>query len=40
MPLALFQPFVRGTPMSASFLVGRDGQSWLVGHGDAADGGP
>jgi predicted ATP-grasp superfamily ATP-dependent carboligase len=33
MPVALLQPFVPGTPMSASFLVGRGGQSWLVGVG-------
>ena len=31
MPAALIQPFVSGTPMSASFLVGPEGQSWPIG---------
>jgi tyramine---L-glutamate ligase len=30
MPAALFQPFIRGTPMSASFLAGGRGQSWPI----------
>jgi len=33
MPIAVLQPFVPGTPMSASFLVGQDGRSWLIGVG-------
>ena len=33
MPVAVLQPFVPGTPMSASFLVGHGGQSWLIGVG-------
>ena len=33
MPVAVLQPFVPGTPMSASFLVGHDGRSWAVGVG-------
>jgi predicted ATP-grasp superfamily ATP-dependent carboligase len=31
MPVAVLQPFVPGTPMSASFLVGQGGQSWPIG---------
>jgi predicted ATP-grasp superfamily ATP-dependent carboligase len=27
------QPFIPGTPMSASFLVGSDGEAWLIGVG-------
>jgi tyramine---L-glutamate ligase len=30
LPIAVLQPFVRGTPMSASFLVGQQGEAWLV----------
>jgi predicted ATP-grasp superfamily ATP-dependent carboligase len=30
---ALLQPFVPGTPMSASFLVDRRGRPWLIGFG-------
>jgi predicted ATP-grasp superfamily ATP-dependent carboligase len=33
LPAALLQPFVPGSPMSASFLVGRDGRTWLIGIG-------
>ncbi len=33
MPVAVLQPFVPGTPMSASFLVGQDGRSWPIGVG-------
>jgi tyramine---L-glutamate ligase len=33
MPVAVLQPFVPGTPMSASFLVGETGQSWPIGVG-------
>ena len=33
MPVAVLQPFVPGTPMSASFLVGPGGQAWLIGVG-------
>ena len=33
MPLALFQRFVPGEPMSASFLVDRLGRAWLIGIG-------
>jgi tyramine---L-glutamate ligase len=33
MPVAALQPFVPGTPMSASFLVGHGGQSWPIGVG-------
>jgi predicted ATP-grasp superfamily ATP-dependent carboligase len=33
MPMALLQPFVPGKPMSASFLVGHRGSSWLIGMG-------
>jgi predicted ATP-grasp superfamily ATP-dependent carboligase len=33
MQVALLQPYVPGIPMSASFLVGDGGQSWLVGVG-------
>jgi predicted ATP-grasp superfamily ATP-dependent carboligase len=33
MPVALFQKFVPGVPMSASFLVGDGGMSWLIGMG-------
>jgi tyramine---L-glutamate ligase len=29
-PIAVLQPFVPGTPMSASFLVGQRGEAWLV----------
>ena len=31
LPVAVLQPFVPGTPMSASFLVGQGGQSWPIG---------
>ena len=30
MPQALLQPFVPGEPMSASFLVSREGRAWLI----------
>ena len=33
MPVAMLQPFVPGTPMSASFLVGQGGQVWPIGVG-------
>ncbi len=33
MPVALFQPFIPGSPMSASFLVGQEGQTWPIGVG-------
>lgn len=33
MTVALLQPFLRGTPMAASFLVGRQGNPQLVGMG-------
>ena len=33
LPEALFQPFVPGEPMSASFLVSPDAQAWLIGMG-------
>jgi tyramine---L-glutamate ligase len=33
MPVAVLQPFVPGTPMSASFLVGPVGKAWLIGVG-------
>ncbi len=33
MPVAVLQPFVPGTPMSASFLVGQEGRSWPIGVG-------
>jgi hypothetical protein len=33
MSVALLQPFVPGIPMSASLLVGRDAQTWLIGIG-------
>jgi predicted ATP-grasp superfamily ATP-dependent carboligase len=33
MPAALLQPFVPGTPTSASFLVDQNGRPWLVGVG-------
>ncbi len=33
MPAAALQPFVSGTPMSASFLVGEDGAAYLIGIG-------
>ena len=33
MPVAVLQPFVPGTPMSASFLVGHGGRSWPIGVG-------
>ncbi|HEX3448470.1 MAG TPA: ATP-grasp domain-containing protein [Isosphaeraceae bacterium] len=33
MPRAVLQPFVPGTPMSASFLVGPAGKAWLIGVG-------
>jgi predicted ATP-grasp superfamily ATP-dependent carboligase len=33
MPEALLQPFVRGEPMSASFLKSSDGRAWLIGIG-------
>src|SRR5262249_39233687 len=33
MSVALMQPFVTGVPMSASFLVGKGPQAWLVGMG-------
>jgi predicted ATP-grasp superfamily ATP-dependent carboligase len=32
-PEALLQPFVPGQPMSASFLVSREGRAWLIGMG-------
>jgi predicted ATP-grasp superfamily ATP-dependent carboligase len=32
-PVAVLQPFVSGTPMSASFLVGPGGKAWLIGVG-------
>jgi tyramine---L-glutamate ligase len=31
LPVAVLQPFVPGTPMSASFLIGQGGQSWPIG---------
>ena len=40
MPVALLQPFVPGTPMSASFLVGQGGRAWLIGVGIQHDGDP
>jgi tyramine---L-glutamate ligase len=33
MPVAVLQPFVPGTPMSASFLIGPGGEAWLIGVG-------
>ncbi len=33
MPAAVLQPFVPGEPMSASFLVGADGEAFLIGIG-------
>ncbi len=30
MPVALLQPFIRGTPMSASFLIDRGGRHWPI----------
>jgi predicted ATP-grasp superfamily ATP-dependent carboligase len=33
MPAAVLQPFVSGVPMSASFLVGEDGEPYLIGIG-------
>ena len=33
MPVALLQPFIPGTPMSASFLAGPGGKAWLIGVG-------
>jgi tyramine---L-glutamate ligase len=33
MPIALLQPFIAGTPMSASFLVGAAGDIWPIGVG-------
>ncbi|CAN5911096.1 ATP-grasp domain-containing protein [soil metagenome] len=33
LPIALLQPLVVGTPMSASFLVDSEGRPWLVGVG-------
>jgi predicted ATP-grasp superfamily ATP-dependent carboligase len=33
MPVALLQPFLSGTAMSASFLVGPAGERWLIGLG-------
>jgi predicted ATP-grasp superfamily ATP-dependent carboligase len=33
MPEALLQPFVAGSPMSASFLVAPSGRAWLIGVG-------
>jgi tyramine---L-glutamate ligase len=33
MPVAVLQPFIPGTPMSASFLVGPDRKAWLIGVG-------
>ncbi len=33
MPEALYQPFVPGQSMSASFLVSREGRAWLIGMG-------
>ena len=37
MPRAVLQPFVPGTPMSASFLVGPAGKAWLIGVGIQRD---
>lgn len=33
LPAAILQPFVPGVPMSASFLVGLDGEAYLIGIG-------
>jgi predicted ATP-grasp superfamily ATP-dependent carboligase len=33
LPIALLQPFIPGTPMSASFFVGAEGDIWLIGIG-------
>jgi predicted ATP-grasp superfamily ATP-dependent carboligase len=33
LPMAVLQPFIPGTPMSASFLVGAGGEAWLIGMG-------
>ncbi len=33
LPVALLQPFVRGVPMSASFLVDHRARAWLIGVG-------
>ena len=33
MPMAVLQPFIPGTPMSASFLVGPGREAWLIGVG-------